>query len=193
MRRSLRTLGVCLLVVVAGGVAAACSTQSASPPVASLTGNGGQTDHSSRPLTPAQSDRDMVKFARCLRAHGVNEPDPMHIPGHTGLSVEVPAPGPSTRAALSSCNHFLAPIAAMKRAAATARAAPELRALTNYAACMRRHDIAMLNPTPAGELNLGRVPGITSNFGRYSPQFRAADHACRRLLPHGVRDNGSGP
>jgi len=37
------------------------------------------------------------------------------------------------------------------------------------------------------------VPGITSDFGRYSPQFRAADTACRHLLPTGVHDDGTGP
>jgi hypothetical protein len=58
---------------------------------------------------------------------------------------------------------------------------------------MRSHDINMLDPTPLGELNLGHVPGITSDFGRYSPQFRAADAACRHFLPAGVRDDGTGP
>jgi hypothetical protein len=51
----------------------------------------------------------------------------------------------------------------------------------------------MLDPGPQGQLNLGDVPGITSEFGRYSPQFRAADSACRHLLPAGVRDDGTGP
>jgi hypothetical protein len=58
---------------------------------------------------------------------------------------------------------------------------------------MRSHDINMLDPTPQGELNLGTVPGITSDYGRYSPQFRAADAACRHFLPAGVRDDGTGP
>jgi hypothetical protein len=51
----------------------------------------------------------------------------------------------------------------------------------------------MLDPTRFGDLNLGHVPGITSDFGRYSPQFRAADAACRHFLPAGVRDDGTGP
>jgi hypothetical protein len=58
---------------------------------------------------------------------------------------------------------------------------------------MRAHDIAMLDPTPEGELNLGRVPGINNDFGRYSPQFRAADSACRHFLPASVHDDGTGP
>jgi hypothetical protein len=58
---------------------------------------------------------------------------------------------------------------------------------------MRGHDIGMLDPTPFGALSLGNVPGISNAFGRYSPQFRAADAACRHLLPAGVHDDGTGP
>ena len=71
--------------------------------------------------------------------------------------------------------------------------AAELAALTSYAECMRSHDIGMVDPTSDGQLILGTVPGITSDFGRYSPQFRAADTACRHFLPAGVRDDGTGP
>ncbi len=89
--------------------------------------------------------------------------------------------------------HFIQPIVQMKMAHAAAIAAPHLHALTEYARCMRTRDISMLDPTPDGQLSLGNVPGITSNFGRYSPQFRAADTACRHFLPAGVSDNGTGP
>jgi len=80
----------------------------------------------------------------------------------------------------------------MKKGGA-AQVAPELPALTRYAECMRSHDIDMLDPTPSGALSLGNVPGITASFGRYSPQFRAADSACRHLLPASVHDDGTGP
>ena len=71
--------------------------------------------------------------------------------------------------------------------------APNLPALTRYAQCMRSHDIGLLDPTAQGQVNLGSVAGISSDFGRYSPQFRAADTACRHFLPAGVSDNGTGP
>jgi hypothetical protein len=62
---------------------------------------------------------------------------------------------------------------------------------------MRQHEIAMLDPSPVptrgGLVTLGRVPGIDNDFGRYSPQFRAADDACRHLLPSAVHDTGTGP
>jgi hypothetical protein len=148
---------------------------------------------SAGPLTQQQSDQDMISFARCMRAHGVQMSDPVHRPGHAGLSLDLPERGPATSAAYAACTHFIQAIVAAKGAGAAAEAAPRLAALTRYAQCMRSRDINMLDPTPQGDLNLGHVPGITSDFGRYSPQFRAADAACRHFLPAGIRDDGTGP
>ena len=184
--------GAALLVAVAGLLAAACSSPSTTGSVASLPGHGPATQTTAA-LTVAQSDQDMVHFTRCLRSHGVAEPDPFHRPGHSGLSVEIPTPGPTTNAALSACNHFLAPIAQMKQAHARQQLSAWLPALTHYAECMRAHDVAMLDPDAQGSLNLGNVPGISNGFGRYTPQFRAADTACRHLLPSAVHDDGTGP
>jgi hypothetical protein len=185
-----------MVLVTSGTVAAACSSGGGGRSVASLPGNG----HSSQSAATAdtmpsetQFDRDAVNYARCLRAHGVNEPDPAPRPGHSGLSFEVPPSTPGNRAAITACNHFVAKIFAAKEAGANQELTRWLPALVLYAQCMRAHDIPMLDPGPQGELNLGNVPGMTSQFGRYSPQFRAADAACRHLLPAGVHDDGSGP
>jgi hypothetical protein len=53
----------------------------------------------------------------------------------------------------------------------------------------------MPDPGPDGQLNLGHVPGISDDVGRHDPRFRAADAACRGLLPADVaaRDDGTGP
>ena len=182
-----------LLVVGAGGLlAGACSSTPSSSSVASLPGHDGNA-HATAALTVTQSDQDMVNFTRCLRSHGVAEPDPFHRPGHVGLSIEIPTPGPSTNSALTTCNHFIAPIAQEKEAGAHAELAAWLPQLTHYAQCMRRHNISMLDPTAQGAVSLGNVPGISSDFGRYSPQFRAADTACRHYLPAAVHDDGTGP
>jgi hypothetical protein len=172
--------------------AAACSGTTSGRQVAGLPGHAGNGG-SPGTLTTAQADRDMVNFARCMRAHGVQVPDPFHRPGHTGLSIGLPTQTAANRPAFTACNHFLQPIVNMKMAAGAAQAAPHLAALTRYAQCMRAHDISMLDPNSQGALNLGPVPGMNSDFGRYSPQFRAADAACRHLLPAGVNDNGTGP
>lgn len=171
---------------------AACSTAAANRSVASL-GSHHHGNQTTADLTQAQSDRDFVKYAQCLRAHGLNEPDPFHRPGHVGLSISIPVDSASNRPALHACAHFIARIVQQKLANSASVAAPRLAPLTRYAICMRSHDIPMLDPDRYGNLNLGNVPGITSDFGRYSPQFRSADIACRHFLPSGVRDNGTGP
>jgi len=179
--------------VAAGVLAAACSSSPPAPSVASLPGHQA-TAGTTGQLTQTQSDRDMVDYARCIRAHGVNIPDPSHRPGHAGLSIEFPpTPGPQARTAMAACNHFIEPIIQMKLGHMRTLSASRLRALTNYARCMRAHDIPMLDPTSFGALNLGNPPGVSGNFGRYTPQFHAADATCRHLLPPGVPDNGTGP
>jgi len=107
--------------------------------------------------------------------------------------VQIPPASPANRSALAACDHFIAKIEATKEAGASKQLSRWLPSLVRYAACMRSHDIGMLDPGPQGQLNLGNVPGITSDYGRYSPQFRSADGACRHLLPGGVRDDGTGP
>ena len=181
-------------LAVTAVLAVACSSSASGPQVASLGGHhGGRA--AGQQLTQAQSDRDMVNFARCMRAHGVAMPDPVHEPGHAGLTLQFPSatPSPGMRAANTACQHFIGPIIAAKQAGGAAISAPRLAKLTDYARCMRAHDIPMLDPDRFGDLNLGNPPGVSSDFGRYSPQFRSADTACRHLLPAGIRDNGTGP
>jgi hypothetical protein len=201
-RRPGRWTALALLLAAAAVLSAACSSGSgaqAGPgnsPVASLSGHGASPAGAGQPTSKAQleaqSDQDMVNFARCMRAHGVQMSDPFHIPGH-GLSINLPTRDSATSAAWGACNHFIAKIEQIKEAAGASWAAANLPALTRYAQCMRSHDIPMLDPTADGGLGLGNVPGITSDFGRYSPQFRAADQACRHLLPPSVHDDGTGP
>jgi hypothetical protein len=177
------------------GVAACSSGGGSGPQVASLAGQHSSSSSAAAVGMPSQAegDRDFVNFAHCLRARGVNEPDPFHRPGHIGLSVEVPPPSPANNAAVAACNHFIAKIIAAKQAGANQELSQWRPHLVQYAQCMRSHDISMLDPGPEGQLNLGNVPGLSSDFGRYSPQFHSADAACRHLLPAGIHDDGTGP
>jgi hypothetical protein len=188
-----RALSRFVSLAIGGLIIAGCGGGSGSPTVASLPGHGGSSGPRSAPLTVAQSDADMVEFARCMRAHGVRMSDPFHRPGHAGLSIDLPTQDAATAVAYAACHQFIQKIVVAKQQAAPATTAPVLAALTSYARCMRAHDIGMLDPTPEGQVNLGDVPGISDDFGRYSPQFRAADAGCRHLLPASIHDDGTGP
>ena len=138
-------LGALLL----GTVAAACSSGTPPPQVASLSGHGA-TSASTPTLTESQSDQSVVNFARCLRAHGLNEPDPTQRPGHSGLTVVIPPASPANRPALAACNHFIAKLMAGKEAGASQELSHWLPSLVRYAPCMRIHDIADARSRAAG-------------------------------------------
>jgi hypothetical protein len=183
--------GVVTGAILALAAAACSSTPSSTNSVASLPGHSSSSSGgTSRQATESQVDQGEINFAHCLRSHGVNEPDPKHVPGQNGLVVQVPASTPATSAALAACDHLLPSASSAKQQQRTA----DLPALTRYAQCMRSHDIALLDPDPhTGAVNLGNVPSISNDFDRHSPQFRSADEACRHLLPADVHDDGTGP
>ena len=181
-RRGLLAAMACVALAIC-----ACSSLQAGPgpSVASLP------SHSASPpaaLTQDQQFQRLVKFAECMRGHGTDVPDPQ--PGRFQIPV---ATDPATAAALRACQQWLPSLDAGGGVSPSPTLASEIPHLIAYARCMRAHDIAMLDPNSFGALNLGPVPGITNDYGRYSPQFRAADAACRSLLPAGVHDDGTGP
>jgi hypothetical protein len=145
-------------------------------------------------LPPAVATGEL-HFVTCMRAHGINEPDPVQRPGHSGKSIAIPAHDPASRAAWTACGHYLQPLIELKMSHTPVISAAERLQLIHYAQCMREHGVSMLDPTPRGALKLGNLPGFNNSVGRYSPPFRFADEACRSVLPPAVRarDNGSGP
>jgi len=193
LSRGRHAFGAVLGLVLLGVVAGACSSQPSASPIASLPAHGGATSTTVAP-TLGQQDAALVSYARCLRRHGINEPDPFQRPGHVGLTISVPPPSAAFTRADAACGHTLSHLIQRKEAHQSAIGQSlNLSALTRYAHCMRAHDISMLDPNQYGGLDLGNVPGINNDFGRYSPQFRSADSACRHLLPAGTHDDGSGP
>jgi hypothetical protein len=186
----LRHISRTLVILLAGCVFASCTMACSSahgPGVATLGGTHSTT------TTATDTDGAMVAYAHCMRSHGSDVPDPVHRPGHAGLSLDLPVQDAAFHAADAQCNHYLAGLIAMKQAGQAQIAASHMTALIAYARCMRGHQIPMLDPDAYGGLNLGRVAGITGDVGRYSPEFRAADQACRHLLPAGAHDDGTGP
>ena len=197
-RRRWSRPGVLAALALIAVLSAACSSPPPSRSIASLPSRGGSTTTPptlSKAQQIALDDQHMVDFARCMRSHGVNQSDPVPDPiaGHAGLTMEVPSRTASNGAAFDACIHFMQISDGGNGSGGPAISAAQLAARTSYARCMRSHDIAMLDPDQYGDLGLGNVPGIDNGFGRYSPQFRAADSACRHLLPAGSHDGGSGP
>jgi hypothetical protein len=148
-------------------------------------GGGG----SSAPKDPAAVRADAaLKFARCMRAHGIDMPDPTG--GMVRLQIQK---GDAERAqtAQQACQHF------MKQAADTVD--PKERAarqdqLLRFAACMRSHGVPMKDPTTDGGIRIG---GPGGGPGPDSAVFRAANAKCHMPGGPALRTSGgpgvSGP
>jgi hypothetical protein len=144
------------------------------------------------------ADNAFIAYAHCMRDHGVDFPDPVHIPGHAGLSLQFgsSSDSPEFKSANDACEHFLQAVIDMKRNAVAASMTPEkLQALIAYSRCMRDHQIPLLDPDPTdGHISFGDVPGLSEpSSGRRDPLFTRADSSCRSLLPPNTPDDGTGP
>jgi len=122
-----------------------------------------------------------VNVATCLRAHGINVPDP--APGASGygrslLQVVSSYPHRQLSAAEQACRSYLAR-AFTQFAASPAQQAQRHRQLVLYAACMRTHGIDLPDPRTSGALGSGvsELPTSVTN----SPAFTAAHSACASL------------
>jgi hypothetical protein len=154
-----------VLVALATSVAA-CGDESA-PGVASA----GSTT-TTRPRAPAHAAAtDAVKFAQCMREHGIlNWPDPL-----PGGGFDLPAGikhEPQFQAASQACGRYLV--------AGHLKKHVNVQEELTFSICMRSHGITDFpDPLPGGGWN---IPGNTT-----SPQFEAAARQCQST---GIHWNG---
>jgi hypothetical protein len=174
--RILRTVSAAALVVVAVGLVA-CGGDDPTP----ASGSSG----SGRQGVDAKTKQAMLDYARCMRDHGINMPDPKF--GANGAAVEMQRGVSGTtpeqqKAAEQACGKYLKQIKPPPMSAAEKQRQRQ-EALAN-ARCMREHGIDM--PDPQFDENGGilqRGPKIDPNKAK----FREAERACR---PEGERDGG---
>jgi hypothetical protein len=143
-----------------------------------------------------------LKFAQCMRSHGVPDfPDPTVSGGKATIRLNGgPGSGldpnsPQFQSAQSACRHLL-PNGGQPSPQQQAKARD---AALHFAECMRAHGINV--PDPQVSTNNGglaiRIPagqGADPN----SPQFQAAQSACQHFLPFnrlggGMAKQGGGP
>jgi hypothetical protein len=121
-----------------------------------------------------------LQFARCMREHGVNVPDPK--PGGGGIMIQG---GPSDKSrierAQQACQKYLAKVKPPKPSPERER---EMRdnALA-HARCMREHGTDFPDPTfqGGGKVQLKLPEGLDPQ----SPAFQAAESACSKYQPKG--------
>jgi hypothetical protein len=170
----------------------ACSSRPATPGVATLTA-AASTGASSAIATATP---DAMKYAQCMRAHGVPDfPDPVdggfHI-NNTNPNSDLDPSSPQFVAADSACK-ALSP----EGRAAGGTVDPQLQAQAlAYSACMRSHGVPSYpDPVFVGG-SIRETVRAGSGADPTSPLFIAAQNACQSLQPFarsGQSSAGSGP
>jgi hypothetical protein len=165
--RTLRTVAACALVL-ASMAPVACGGDDPSPASSGTGGNG----------PDAKTKKAMLDFARCMRQHGINMPDPKF--SNNGATVMQQGGKGTTpeqqKAAEQACAKYQKQI---KPPSMSAEEQAKFRkaALAN-ARCMREHGINMPDPQfgSGGEVQQRIGPGIKPT----DPKFQAAMKACGR-------------
>jgi hypothetical protein len=175
----LNTLSLIAAIVGVAIFAAACGGGSASPGVASLGATSTTT-----PAAAAQSTNkatnylDAVKYAGCMRTHGVPMPDPnsdgdfLYKGGAVNGVRGIDPNSSQFQKADKACSHLL-PNGGLMTAAEQEQA---LAQALKFVACLRKHGLAnMQDPIESdGGIELRGPPG-----GPNSPVFQAAQKACQ--------------
>jgi hypothetical protein len=138
--------------------------------------------HGAQPSVASTGARpDEVGFAKCMRDHGINVPDP--VPGGEWAPVR---PDGTARdkwdAGLNACDSLLGDMPIQDGPTAS-----ELEQLRNFAGCMRQHGIEMTDPDHDGGITIGgRLKDVSRTELNADPQFQAAQNACKDKLPPGM-------
>jgi hypothetical protein len=189
--RARRALMTCAL---AGSIAvglSACGSSGSSAAASSSSSSSSSSGSSAR-----------VKYAECLRSHGVNVPDPTAgggapgggggAPGGGGTSTTGGGPGgfrqllstPTGQAAEKACASLRSksfggpggnPADSAKFAADAVK----------FAECMRAHNIAIPDPSSSSGGAFGIFKDLRGSSETNSPAFKTAMTACASNLPNG--------
>jgi uncharacterized protein (DUF305 family) len=177
-RKVVLAIWVGALAMALGLTAAACGGGSGdSNGVASLTDTGGTTTNSSSgsgEASPKDRREAELKFAQCMRDHGVDMPDPVN--GRFDLKVK-PGDQKNAEEAQKSCGKILQNVAPRL---SEEQQAKMRQAALDYAKCMREHGIDMADPQfqEGGGMTM-RMPEHTRED---DPKFKDAQKACEPIL-----------
>ncbi|MFF0269993.1 hypothetical protein [Kribbella sp. NPDC004536] len=169
------------MMLAAGLLATGCGSDgSASPGVADITPSAG-----SSPTASASSTPDALGYSACMRSHGVkNFPDP-NANGEIVMNAE-PGNGldmndPTFKAAEEACKALRPGLGTEEKKKVRAEG-------LQYAKCIRAHGVKSFPDPPAGDgpqVQSSQNPELNPD----NPKFKAAQEACKALLPSG----GDGP
>lgn len=164
-RIAVAALGTALLL---GGCGAKADDASKVASISTPPKSGGPTAADAG----GKSDEDKMRdFAKCMREHGVDMPDPKPAGDGKGMAVTLGSKDGDTSkldAAQQACKHLMPNGGEMKPLSAE-----ELDKMRKEAKCMREHGVDMPDPDPSGKGAM-RIGGP----GDDPKKFEAAAKAC---------------
>jgi hypothetical protein len=128
----------------------------------------------------------MLAFARCMREHGVDMPDPV-IGANGGMTTTIGGPGSKqldpkvVQAANEACKALMPKNLGPGGGELTAE---QKDAMLDFAKCMRDHGVDMADPDFSGggfSIQIASGDGKTG-ISPDDPIFKAADQACRSIM-----------
>jgi len=147
--------------------AAGCGGGKGNDGVATAGGRSTKAAGSAKP----NAQGDALKFARCMRQHGVNMPDPkVQSGGGVSITVQKGTAKTTVDAATKQCKQY------MPGGGEPQKLDPnQLERARNLAKCMRAHGVPKFpDPDSNGGISIKGGPELDPR----SPQFKAADKAC---------------
>lgn len=169
---------------------AACGGHGKKPGIATADGGNGKKG-TPTPTASVDQQTAFLNYAKCMREHGVNMPDPDFNGGGVTIAISGgPGSEAQMKAAEEACRQYL------PNGGAPPSMSPEmLEQMRKFAQCMREHGVDMADPDPNnGGISIGKkaAPGPSDNPSGGmkagppdDPNFKNAEEACKDLLPKG--------
>ena len=176
--------GAALAALVLVLALASCGGEGSDPQVASLGGTTTTTDSDGAASEEKDPEEALLAYARCMREHGVDVPDPQtEGSGRTTFRVMRPRGNEQKfREAQEACGKHLEN--ARPRDLSPEEEQELREAMLAFAECMREHGVDIPDP----QFGEGGGAGLRlRNVNPNNPRFREAEEACRDKLPERPR------
>jgi hypothetical protein len=179
MRRTVVALMLVLAIAGATAGGAAGCTRKTNHGIATAGGANPSGSKPSASAAPADQIDQMRQFAKCMRDHGIEMPDPDTSGGGVSFQLGDPADGrpdpTKVDAAMKECKHLL------PNGGEPPKADPEqVEQMRQFAKCMREHGVPEFpDPDDSGMLRID----LGNGFDPQDPKMQAAQKECEKYMP----------